>query len=212
MRILIVTLLALLLFLTPAPTASAYNWTSVVKILRASTVPIECSGHQMPVCTAFSINEEQGIFLTAAHCTEPYIDDRGDPTEVAMLDGKPLTILYIDKIMDIAVIKAQLRKPALHPRTKLIEVGMEIGTFGYGYGFTDAPIFRSAILSAVMRDTETKFIFHMLDNSLVKGQSGGPAVDTEGRLVGVNLATDYFSGRVLSISSITKATSFWEFD
>lgn len=184
------------------PVVEASDWSRVVKALAASTAPIACSEHKQNTCTAFSINEHQGLYMTAFHCVGEY--EEGD---VASFAGKPLDLLFTNEKLDIAIFRSEVKRPAIRPRTSPVEVGMEVGSYGYGYGFP-APVFRTAVVSTFMRPS-TGVEWIMLDNPLVQGMSGGPIVDRQGRLVGLNDKSDQMSGISLSINEIVRATQFW---
>jgi S1-C subfamily serine protease len=192
------------------PHAEAADWSNVVKILARSTVPLTCSGHNKAGCTAFSINSA-GYYMTAYHCLGSF--EGTGPDGLAMpeeptLDGKALNVVFANEELDIAIVRAEKGRPALRYRTEPLEVGDEVAGYGYGYGFA-VPIFRSAIVSTFVRD-DKGIIWTFLDNSLVKGMSGGPIVDRQGRIVGINQSTDIWGGRTLSLSQIVAATQFWE--
>ena len=208
-RVLVTVMLALTL-LFQLPVVEASDWSRIVKMLRTSTVPIACSEHQQNVCTAFSINRDQGLYMTAFHCTEEFMNtprEEGAKAEFPTLFDKPLEVIYANKALDLAILKAEVKKPALRYRTRPLEVGNEVGAYGYGMGMA-VPIFRSAIVSVFLRD-EAGTEWVLLDNSLVQGMSGGPIVDRSGRVIGVNDKTNRESGMTLSIAQILAATQFW---
>lgn len=208
-RVLVAVALAATL-LMQLPVAEASDWSRIVKMLRASTVPIACSEHQQNVCTAFSINRESGLYMTAFHCTEEFMNtprEDGAEPEVPTMFGKPLDIIYANEALDLVILKADVKKPALQYRMAPLEVGNEVGAYGYGMGMS-VPIFRTAVVSVFVQDDKgAEWI--LLDNALISGMSGGPIVDRSGRVVGVNDKTNSTSGMSLSIAQILAATQFW---
>ena len=191
--------------------AAASDWTGVVRVLRASTIPITCDLHDQVTCSAFSINQQGGIYLSAAHCTDPLTDVNGNIAERPTLGGKPLKVLYKNNLLDIAILQADLKRPALYPRRQSIQPGLAVGSFGYGYGMKDAPIFRTAHVSAIVKFINPNTITIVLDNGLIRGMSGGPIADDMGKVISVNRATDGVSGNGAALSDIiTYTRNYWE--
>ena len=197
--------------LVQSPVAEAMDWTRIVQMLRGSTVPLACSLHQQHVCTAFSINQEEGLYLTAFHCTPKFVsapDETGHVNEEEpLLDGKPLAIVFANEEVDIAIVRGVKHRPALLPRTKTLEVGTEVGSYGYGYGL-EAPIFRTGVISVFLKGPDN-IERYLVDNAFIMGMSGGPVVDRDGRVVGVNHKTDNWSGFSASIRQILTSSQFW---
>ena len=213
MRVVLGVVVALALMIQ-LPVVEASDWTRVVKALQGSTVPIACSAHKIHICTAFSINYDQGLYMTARHCTQPFEgndSEKGAPSvieEFPTFNGKPLFLVFESDALDLAILKSYVKTPALRYRTKPTDVGQAVGAYGYGYGGA-TPIFRVGVVSVFQRD-ERGSEWMLLDTPLVRGMSGGPIVDEDGRVVGVNKATDQTSGTSLSVTQIKTATQFWE--
>ena len=207
-RVLVAVVLMVVLGLQSAGhIVEASDWSRVVQRVAASTAPLTCSLHSRNVCTAFSINAEQGLYLTANHCAQPFMSDEGE-AEVPFLDGQALTVVFVSEALDLAIVKSAVKRPALTYRTKPLLVGAEVGSYGYGYGLV-VPIFRTSIISAFVKDP-TGIEWTFLDSALIGGMSGGPVVDRDGRVVGVNDKSDNWSGFSLSLTQILTATQFWE--
>ena len=152
--------------------------------------------------------------MTARHCTQPFEGndlEKGAPNaieEFPTFNGKPLFLVFESDALDLAIFKSDVKMPALRYRTKPIDIGQAVGAYGYGYGGA-TPIFRVGVVSVFQRD-ERGSEWMLLDTALVRGMSGGPIVDEDGRVVGVNKATDQTSGTSLSVTQIKTATQFWE--
>lgn len=203
-RVLLVVVLVTTL-VAPLPVAEATDWSRVAKMMYAATAPIACSLHQQNTCTAFSINRDQGLYLTAKHCIDPY-DEAGE--DVPQLDGKALQVVFSSDDLDLAIVRSDVKRPALQYRTDRLEIGNEVASLGYGAGFA-TPMLRTAVVSLFLRDDKgAEWI--LLDNALISGMSGGPIVDRSGRVIGVNDKSNQYSGMSLSIAQILKATQFWQ--
>jgi len=160
----------------------------------------------MHSCTAFSINQRSKLYLTAYHCTQPFMSDSAE-AEVPMLDGQPLAFAFKDESRDLAILVGPIARPALFVRERPLLVGDPVGSYGYGYGML-SPMFRLANVSVFVKDPQG-LDWMLLDNALIGGMSGGPIVDSQGRLVGVNARSDYMTGFSLSLKQIQAVTQFW---
>jgi len=205
-RVLVAVVLMAVLALQGVKPVDASDWSAVASRLQASTVAISCALHQTNTCTAFSINRDQGLYLTAAHCVPASYS--ADEVDEPRIDGQPVTVVFLSTELDLAIVQATVKRPALEPRTEPLLVGSEVVSYGYGYG-GPTPILRTGIVSGFMADPTTGAEWQMLDNALVGGMSGGPIVDRDGRIVGVNSKSDGLSGLSLSIGQILRATQFW---
>ena len=202
-RLLLVLLLSVLLLIPYQPDT---DWTRIVPLLRASSLPMTCNLHGKAMCTAFSINEERGIFLTAKHCIDEYTSDEGQQ-EHSLLYHQPYTVLLSNEDLDIAILVSKRHaRPALRPRRASLSVGEPVATYGYGYGLNQ-PTFRTSNIS-LLSTSKNPYATH-LDNAIIPGMSGGPVVDSRGQLVGVNTQTNLVSGLATTIDHILQATTFW---
>lgn len=206
MRVVLLVLVAVIAVFSAGFSPANASWTATTARIAQSTVPLACSLHGRNGCTAFSINETKRYYLTAHHCVVPFLSDEGEP-EVPVLDGQPLTIVFTNLALDLAIVVGPVARPALVLRTQPVLAGTEVGGYGYGYGMP-TPIFRLATISAIFRDPEG-LEWLMVDNALIGGMSGGPLFDRSGRVVGVNDKSDNWSGYSVSGAQIRAATEFW---
>lgn len=166
--------------------------------------------HVTGVCTGFSINETYSYFFTAYHCL-----NNGTTTDLT-IDGIPARLLYANQELDIAVITANLHKPAIHARAKALRKGEQIATLGHGYGLADT-LFRAGYVAnpsldlSASREFGPEFVGHwlMFDTSYIAGMSGGPVFDLDGKVVGVVQRADGQSGFGVNMSTILGATAFY---
>ena len=204
MRLIACTIiLSLTLLLTSLPLFA--NWVNIASSLRTATVPIYCSLHDRITCTAFSIDQEKGHYITTAHCLHP-VD--GDDSDLPLIDQQTLEILFESAHFDIAVIKITTQRPALTIQPLPLQQGMHVATLGYANG-RSVPSLRTSVVSKLdMTPDEVPFVG--FDNALVGGMSGGPIVDRSGKVVGIATRSDTQAGYSLTIQLIYKHTKqFW---
>lgn len=125
-------------------------------------------------CTGFVVNSSKGLALTAKHCLppgdQPLVVD-GDVTEVVKENGT------------LALIKVKpMSKPPLAIRTKPLIPAETVVALGYGGGQFIA-LTRTIAATFIMQGVPGHVA---LDGPLVHGMSGGPIVDLDRKVVGIN--------------------------
>lgn len=152
-----------------------------------------CPGGGLPpqksLGTGFVIRKE-GVIVTNAH-----VVDGADTIEVYFKNSdKPLkaTVLGQDNITDVALLKIS-SPPRLLPVARLgnsseLQVGEWVAAFGNPYG--QSHTMTKGIISAVGREVNELSLFPFLQTDAIihKGNSGGPLVNMQGRVIGINTA------------------------
>ena len=146
------------------------------------------SGAKMVVGSGFFI-DDRGHLLTNYHviadlvlAPERYRAVLGD----VQTPGDTATIIGIDVVHDLAILQASARP---HPHFILAPVTVRQGERLYAFGYP-----RDLGLS-IVEGTFNGLLEHTLypklhfTGSLNRGMSGGPAITTDGRLVGINVST-----------------------
>ena len=146
------------------------------------------AGEDNAICTAWSLDEKRGLWMTAAHCTVYVVDIEDEnvqltiPIENLMIDGRPVTAGMIDIENDLAVLQADVHAPALklgsYPK-----VGDLVTVYGYPGGW-QAPLPTWHFVS----NPFFKFYgrdWMLLDGSVWPGHSGSPIIDRKGRVIGL---------------------------
>lgn len=162
--------------------AEAKDWP-IAKDVTDSVVYIE---HKGGSCSGIVIDSSRNHILTAAHC------DLKDKDDILYADQHPAKVVWKDVKSDLMVLKVEdMQKPALQLSSKNPEPGLEVASIGYGYGW-EKPMFRVAHVSIsnsyVGEGLTGEFV--ILDIPFVSGQSGGPVVDADGRLVSIVQASN----------------------
>jgi len=143
--------------------------------------------------TAFVYDSAKGLLLTNHH-----VIDRSREISVGFASGLevPGTVVGSDEATDIAVLKIERTDlPALGlGDSDALEIGDWVVAIGNPFGL--AHTVSAGILSAKGRTKEDVsglnpngyFYFLQTDASINPGSSGGPLIDLEGRVVGINSA------------------------
>lgn len=123
-----------------------------------------------------------GLVVTNAHCVS-----RGASLEVS-LDGPwhAARVIGYHPTHDLALLAAPLRGPLLDLRdVESLRAGELVFAHGHPLGVRDA--LAMGVVHSVARDARShRPRWVVADVRLAPGNSGGPLVDAEGRLVGIN--------------------------
>ncbi len=147
-----------------------------------------------------------GFFISADGfaVTNNHVVDGADSVEVATEDGKtyPAKVIGTDPRTDVALIKVEGRTD--FPFAKLSDGQPRIGDWVLAVGnpFGLGGTVTAGIVSARGRDIGNGPYddFIQIDAPVNKGNSGGPAFDTQGEVVGVNTAIFSPSGGSVGIA------------
>ena len=143
--------------------------------------------------------------------TNNHVVDGADKVEVTMDDGKTYTaqVIGTDQRTDLALIKVEGRKD--FPFAKLSDSKPRIGDWVLAVGnpFGLGGTVTAGIVSASGRDIGSGPYddFIQIDAPVNKGNSGGPAFNTEGEVMGVNTAIYSPSGGSVGIAFAIPATT-----
>ena len=129
-------------------------------------------------CTTFSINEDEGYWLTAKHCTFEGMDHQ--------INQRAAVVMYRDAVDDLVVLKGP-QAPALRlagaprPGTPLAIIG-----FPGGLPLTGVNVGVLSSLSTVftMDDDQRPYV-SLTGTAGVAGMSGSPIITTRGDVVSV---------------------------
>ena len=160
--------LAILAFLA-APTSAKSTFQS---FWLKRVLPITSITRQHPVCTAFSVNESKGYWMTAAHCLAVGEDGQ--------LDGQALEVLAADPEIDLAVLTGP-RRPAFQLATTAPEIGDDVVVIGYAFG-SRSPLVLFGRMSNPAANVYEGVTLSVVDLTSGGGASGGPTIDASGRV------------------------------
>lgn len=146
-------------------------------------VPLE--DEQSKVCAGFVIDASKGRVLTAAHCV---VEDN------TFVDGEPTTIIATNGSLTV-ISMTPMTKPPLTIRKDNPRFGEEVISIGLGYG--NLMVLPRSVAGFSEGDVA-------LSSPLARGMSGGPTVDMNGAVVGVNQAADFVIGVVCGAEEINE--------
>jgi hypothetical protein len=162
---------------TPAPEARALSATAVAEKALASLAMLSCRNQEG---TGFFVGPDE--LITNAHV----ICAADEPVIVKLHDGRRLTgtVAASNEILDIAVVRVPDAKAAAVAKGDAGTAvrGQTVYVFGnpMGNDFT----FSAGIVSHPGRFV-SGYVFIQTDASVNPGNSGGPLLDQEGRVIGV---------------------------
>jgi S1-C subfamily serine protease len=135
-------------------------------------------------CTAFSINQTEGYWVTAKHCIEAGVVIQFLTGQTPTLAGHPYTVIHVDPIYDVAVIQSGVTAPALPLARRAPAVGDRITVEGFPLG-VQTPVITRGYVAARNVPVDRLFPSDMLDVTTTGGNSGSPVMNEWGEVIGV---------------------------
>jgi serine protease Do len=171
--------------------------------------PQEEGGQERESLGSGFIVDPRGYIITNNHVVDKadkiFVKLPGDPDAGTELQGRPATVVGVDKDTDIAVIKIKTDRPL--PTVKLGNSdGASVGDWVIAIGspFTLSQTVTAGIVSAKNRTIDQSTAgqfqhFIQTDAAINPGNSGGPLLNMAGEVVGVNTAIFTQSGTYAGI-------------
>jgi S1-C subfamily serine protease len=190
---LLATTLALCLCALPT---QATDWVPVVKDLERRVPRMQIAypdGKREGSCSAVFINSEQGVLVTAAHCTGSE-DDRPDIT----IAGRDAAIARSNRILDLAIIRVEPQdEDEACPLAKATPPrGTEVAVAGYAFGFQQMPMQFGRMSLPFLREDGQQLV----NIDMIVGDSGGALIDSTGALVGLVSAVKAYGPMHLGVA------------
>ncbi len=137
--------------------------------------------------------DRQGHILTNFH-----VIDGAREVQVTLHDGMtfPASLVGTDPATDVAVLKIEVPEESLHPVTFGSSTGLKVGqrVFAIGNPFGLERTLSTGIISSLNRSLPrrnrggTIKSIIQIDAAINPGSSGGPLLDSQGRMIGMNTA------------------------
>jgi len=146
-------------------------------------------------CTAFSINEKQHLYATAAHCVLE--DESGEKSPVPHILGQRVDVVMADKEADIAVVRAAFGAPALKISDKAPKMHDPIEIHGFPYGMPNMIVFSGEVsfpdITIVGDDRNERWM--LFDCTAAPGNSGSPVLNKDHKVISI-LQVGWQAGRI----------------
>lgn len=157
------------------------------KVLRSLvTVSYEASDDKTHYCTGVVVDAPKGWALTAVHCVELGKD--------IYVDEALSSIIKVNENFALVSVP-KMDKPPLALGKSVPVMGSSVISSGYAYSIPGMTVLSRVIANRQGEDFG-------LDGPLIPGMSGGPVVDQEGKLIGINQASTEALGLACGIGEI----------
>lgn len=163
---------------------------------RDSVYPLLDKNHNI-FCTAFSINERAGYWMTARHCAQ---SNTVNAAWEATIDNQWALVIYRDPAHDIAVIQSAARHPALKMASRGSEPGDAAVIIGYPWGMPRGQSTTFGHIAALLVPIENWYPSDIYDITVAPGNSGSPVLNLDGRIVGLVWGRFEASNHTLAMS------------
>ena len=195
---------------TSTPVASPTDLLSIAEIAKRTTpsvIEITVSGNVGENAQGQPAQQAQGsgwVYDAEGHViTNQHVVEGASSVRVRLEDGEsyPATVVGADPSTDLAVIKVDAPSDRLVPLelgdSDALEVGAGVVAIGSPFGLEGSVT--SGIVSALHREMRSPNGFSINDSiqtdaAINHGNSGGPLLDLEGKVVGVNAQIESDSG------------------
>ena len=131
------------------------------------------------------IYKSNGYIVTNAHVVSDM-----ELIVVVLSNGKAYNakLKAIDELSDLALIKIDkgMLTPAEFGDMSQVEVGMPVIAIGTPLSFSLRNSASKGIISGINRSTDSEYRFIQSDAAINGGNSGGPLVDMNGKVIGIN--------------------------
>lgn len=189
----LISITAFLLFFSASPYPTAF----------ASVIPIDIAMDDVihHICTAVSIDAQQHLWLTAAHCMEDKIDPETGELHVyrRYIGGDMVDIVKVG-ISDLAVIHtARAFAPTVHVATITPSYGDPVSVPSYPQGWNQPILSKGYVLSPTqdLKIDETTNKHLLIDATAAHGSSGAPILNDAGEIISVLQTGDHDWGSLI---------------
>ena len=124
------------------------------------------------------VSSSRTTVMTNHHVIDDCIGQKGEVTISRLYKKeKPASILYFDEINDLAILETDLKLPTLKISDNYMWPGYWVTTLGSAAGYEGSVSFGN-IINVLNEDI-------LITNNISEGNSGGPLIDNEGKVVGI---------------------------
>jgi S1-C subfamily serine protease len=124
------------------------------------------------------VKSDRTVLMTNYHVIDDCVDGKGTVTIAELYEEeKPASILFFDKDNDLAIIETDLKLEPLELSKHFLWSGYWVMTLGSAAGYEGSVSFGN-IVNVTNEDV-------LITNNISEGNSGGPLIDNEGKVVGI---------------------------
>ena len=124
------------------------------------------------------VSSSKTTVMTNHHVIDECIGREGTVTIARLYKKeKPASILYFDEKNDLAILETDLKLPSLEISENYMWPGYWVMTLGSAAGYEGSVSFGN-IINVLNEDI-------LMTNNISEGNSGGPLIDNEGKVVGI---------------------------
>ncbi len=189
-----------------APLALALLLTTLVEgrpAFSASIQPLQDETGRT-ICTTWSINQQDGLWATAAHCV--LSADEGPAVkqvvEPRLLHGKPVVVVFYNAAQDLAVVRSPDSAPTMR-MGDAPKIGDKISVFGFFWGGPTPTLFQGTVANLSLRN------YMIYDMRGGPGHSGSPVTNALGEVVSVlQIGVAGMTGGA-TYESLTELLPYW---
>ena len=157
----------------------------IIKDLAPSIVEIATNGRFGPGGGTGLVLDEEGNILTNKHVIQ-----HATEIIVAFSNGKVLKASKFreDPILDLAIIQTDGHPttPAPFGNSSELQIGEDVIAIGHAFGFEGGPTVSKGVVSALNRTLSDMTGLIQTDAAINDGNSGGPLVNMQGKVIGIN--------------------------
>lgn len=184
MRLTVWTLLCWLFY--PIIPFAQTDWSQAVvglekRVVRIEILTKDADADTPNVCSGAVLHQRAGYVVTCQHCID------GDVTAITV-SGRHAEVVRQNKLLDVAVVRTELKDAEnITLATHAPIVGSDIAILGYSFGAKRLHMQFGRV--SLPLDDDGRLV---IDGMAIGGNSGGPAVNARGELVGL---TSYVRAR-----------------
>lgn len=164
------------------------------------------------VCTIFSINEAEHLWMTAHHCVVVW--DMGQMTTqyASVYIGYQPATLYKDfPEIDVAIVHTETASaPALHLAAQAPKIKDPIAVIGHGLGVEQLTYFEGTVSTLHVISPWTGQFYTFFQMPVFGGHSGSPVMTPDGAVVSVmQIAVEAVSGGCTYEELVRLTGAYW---
>ena len=158
---------------------------NIIEAWAPSVVEIATNGRFGPGGGTGLVLDEEGNILTNKHVVQ-----HATEITVAFSNGNVLkgSKFREDPVLDLAIIQTEGNPttPAPFGNSSELQIGEDVIAIGHAFGFEGGPTVSKGVVSALNRTLSDMTGLIQTDAAINDGNSGGPLVNMQGKVIGIN--------------------------